>query len=263
MKSANQLLHLSLDDHIHPNSPLTWRNASLSAFLLKLPIEVRLIIYKYAVAASGHILAFPSRVEKIKSKRHRVTASTLALSCRHIYQELTSFPLFYRVNSFSVSNPRDLFRFLTARTPAQRNAIRHLTVRQLTIHPRRYIGLVDVSCAQYLYHPQMLTLLRECRRLQELVVPLKLTSQRTRDMHMLTNCLSIVKKLEAQPSLWNLPAFTFHLVLRDGTVLNLGDKKAKSPLLLTYPYKRPYVVASMIVKIKAMLIIRDRFDSKL
>ncbi|ORY69958.1 uncharacterized protein BCR38DRAFT_96370 [Pseudomassariella vexata] len=148
----------------HPTALVTDRNTALS-LLLRLPLELRLMIYEYATYAGKPI--WPEQVApgsnkftwgenevqpaynhpgwsmdvKVPKEGDRLVFPKLAIVCRQIYLELETWPVFYRVNQFCFRVPNSglvrsstcvdkigLHRFLAALTPARRNMIRHIKV---------------------------------------------------------------------------------------------------------------------------------------
>ncbi|CAJ2501408.1 Uu.00g042610.m01.CDS01 [Anthostomella pinea] len=149
MTSVNPAV-VALDDTHHPNAHLTTRNANVSPFL-KFPLEIRLLVYKYAVFVQKPIkpLQVKRRSNKFVWGNHStqdvsrdhappqsVRVSTeeplamtqLSFTCRQIYKDLEAYPVFYRVNAFSFTEEWDAATFVVAITPERRSMIRRIIV---------------------------------------------------------------------------------------------------------------------------------------
>ncbi|KAK8056616.1 hypothetical protein PG993_001843 [Apiospora rasikravindrae] len=131
----------------HPKQAITQRNAGSSP-LLKLPLEIRIMIYELATHVDGPIRPWQMAAGSNKffwggetmqisngltNVRHRdplenLTVTELARSCRMIYHDLEAKPVFYRANSFHFEGLKALHAFLAAITPARRGSIRRIVI---------------------------------------------------------------------------------------------------------------------------------------
>ncbi|KAK7965112.1 hypothetical protein PG988_010116 [Apiospora saccharicola] len=138
---------ISALDAPHPKKDVTQRNSGVSPFL-RLPLELRIMIYEFAVyvdepirtqqAAKGsNKFVWGNEVQRIHrgpiyfaflASYKNLTATELARTCRMVYHDLEAQPVFYRVNDFHLRGLIDLQRFLAAITPARRSSIRQLVV---------------------------------------------------------------------------------------------------------------------------------------
>ncbi|KAK2032839.1 hypothetical protein LX32DRAFT_157802 [Colletotrichum zoysiae] len=95
----------------------------------RLPIEVRQMIYALAVIEEDTI--YPVQVEARANRFHGGVSATkafasLLLTCRGFYEELLSYPHFYRENTFGFYDCQILITFLAALSPARRAMIRKI-----------------------------------------------------------------------------------------------------------------------------------------
>ncbi|KAK8124715.1 uncharacterized protein PG998_000474 [Apiospora kogelbergensis] len=173
-------------DAPHPKQTLTQRNAGLSR-LLKLPVEVRLLIYELAVQVDE--LIQPQQIAEGSNKfvwdqslqlpcRHRVVhfylrdpikrlvVTQLARTCRMIYHELEAKPVFYRLNSFNFFHVATLYRFLAAITPERRRSIRRITIEREEFQPCALRPEVVIAW------DNIMPLLQQCHDLQQLQLTL-------------------------------------------------------------------------------------------
>ncbi|KAK2039566.1 hypothetical protein LZ31DRAFT_606311 [Colletotrichum somersetense] len=100
-----------------------------------LPIEVRQMIYALAVVEEDTI--YPMQVEARANKFHGSNTATkvftsLLLTCRRFYEELLSYPHFYRENTFGFCGCQILTTFLAALSPARRSMIRNIEYTALS-----------------------------------------------------------------------------------------------------------------------------------
>ncbi|KAK8026844.1 hypothetical protein PG991_003900 [Apiospora marii] len=149
-------------DAPHPKKDVTQRNAG-SSRLLKLPLEVRLIIYEYATEVDGDIRprqVTPGSNKFILDLPSKLVVTQLARTCRMIYHDMQAKPVFYRVNHFVFLQRKALHVFLAAITPARRGSIRQITLYEHyhTVSGRRRIG----------QDGELLPLLQQCSDLRQL-----------------------------------------------------------------------------------------------
>ncbi|KAI1411222.1 hypothetical protein F5Y13DRAFT_201435 [Hypoxylon sp. FL1857] len=244
---------VNLNDKNHPFYTATEQNGSTP--FLKLPIELRLMIYELAVAVDGCV-----RVHQVTKRSNKfvwgdhnkqpgsngdelvrvttekqLTVVSLGRTCRQIYSELQQFPVFYRVNTFEfhkcpVINPRSQFEssfyhseFLAAITPQRRKMIRHIQVN-FTGNDR--IGnLVSIDHPWIQVHQRhdkcrFLTLLSQCEDLREVSLVLSCVTT----MNLL-DYMAFTATPHDTPSPWNLPFLRLKLLFPGGTVFALGDSK--------------------------------------
>ncbi|KAF2999960.1 hypothetical protein E8E14_004311 [Neopestalotiopsis sp. 37M] len=121
--------------------------------LCGIPVDLRLIIYEYAVKLDKAIV--PRQIAECSNKftwgdreqvpvhnhpgnrdyfwesrdSERLAVVSLNLTCKQFYEELRRYPVFYRINRFQF-DVQDLVPFMVAITPERRNAIRHITATQ-------------------------------------------------------------------------------------------------------------------------------------
>ncbi|KAK7951782.1 uncharacterized protein PG986_007510 [Apiospora aurea] len=134
-------------DAPHPNQAVTQRNAGSSP-LLKLPLEIRIMIYELATHVDrpiqpwqmatgsnkffwgGKSMQTRNGLYNVPSQRpmENLTVTELARSCRVVYHDLEAKPVFYRTNSFQFGGVEVLHTFLAAITPARRGSIRRITI---------------------------------------------------------------------------------------------------------------------------------------
>lgn len=144
------------------------------------------MIYEFALPASVPINVVPMEMgSNMFMTNHRCgkslqavrTFNALIRTCKTIYTDLTRFPVFYRVNQFKHRSFHELLLFLAALTPYKRSKIRYLKVD--AILGDWYSGITGLNkFSQGDYATLVMTLLRECHDLKELVVS---TNMRPRD----------------------------------------------------------------------------------
>lgn len=129
---------LGLQDPSHEKFAETNENANVP--FLRIPLELRLLIYEYAtyeekpispkqLAARSNKFTSGIREKKGKdSKLKKMFISDLVRVSRQIYMELEQNPVFYRVNRFQFQEPAKLLDFLVAITPERRAFLRHIGV---------------------------------------------------------------------------------------------------------------------------------------
>ncbi|KAM0808751.1 hypothetical protein AB5N19_09094 [Seiridium cardinale] len=137
---------LAIDDPAHENFATKTADNARVAFLKKLPLEIRVTIYEYALAEDKPVTPnqatlrsnkFVSQPDSTANRlglrkmpeKHDLFVSRLKIACRQFYFELESYPVFYRVNSFQFSYMKTLLQFLSAITPQRRSFIRHIVFR--------------------------------------------------------------------------------------------------------------------------------------
>lgn len=225
------------DPRMAPESPL-----------LSLSIEVRLIIYEYAVQERWDI--FPEQVTDRSNKfrysrwKYRdhggmkcskpskgpLTNTQLLFTCRQIYQDLTAYPVFYRVNRFAFERTHTLHRFLAALTSRRRHNIRHILIADDDWWHRTaaWLGRSVYDICKPL-PSSIFTLLRDCRDLREitLLVRTYTTPNLERFLRIITANCEVCIPPKAR-SLWHLPGFNIVLVSDDFT-MNLGDDAVVPP----------------------------------
>ncbi|KAI1101510.1 hypothetical protein F4804DRAFT_347658 [Jackrogersella minutella] len=218
-----------LRDEKHPNLELTELNKKSVFF--KLPIEVRLIIYEFAVYVDKPIV--PRQVKKYSNKfvwgdyitsrsydfndeltecrestEQELMAVSLFRTCRAMFADLECWHPFYKVNLFEFHGPHSLHLFLAAITPQRRRKIRWIDI----LHEPSSLCLKSLD-------KKLLALLSQCKDLK--THRLKLTVQYhelSEDgvVRSLTRCL---EKIQPQShswrhyNTWSLPFFhlEFHL----------------------------------------------------
>ncbi|KAI1472348.1 uncharacterized protein F4812DRAFT_454165 [Daldinia caldariorum] len=129
---------VDLNDKQHPNYALTRRNNS-SKFL-SIALEVRLMIYEYAVYIKEEIspiqlesrsnqFIFQKYISKppYVSREPQPTVALLTRVCRTIYAEFEHFQPFYNVHTFSFMELDKLRTYIAAITPSRRRSIRRIS----------------------------------------------------------------------------------------------------------------------------------------
>lgn len=180
---------LGLQDPSHDKFAETEQNAN--APFLRVPLEIRLLIYEYAtyeeqpikprqLAARSNKFTSGIREKKSKdSKLKKMSVSDLVRVSRQIYMELEQNPVFYRVNRFQFQDPAKLLDFLVAITPERRAFLRHIVIYfsfghfgpllpQLDSYPDRWM---TKSCQVI---KPLATLLSRCGDLRHLKIRLSL-----------------------------------------------------------------------------------------
>ncbi|KAK6065733.1 hypothetical protein SCUP234_12408 [Seiridium cupressi] len=123
----------------------------LSPLLCVIPVEVRLIIFEFAVKIDKVVV--PRQITEHSNKftwgerkqvpvhdhpgnrdyvwecqeNERLAVASLNLTCKQFYEELRDYPVFYRVNQFHFEM-EDLVPYLAAITPQRRNVIQNIAL---------------------------------------------------------------------------------------------------------------------------------------
>ncbi|KAI0853924.1 hypothetical protein F5Y00DRAFT_257224 [Daldinia vernicosa] len=185
---------VDIGDPSHPFAHITQQNHK-SPFL-SLPLEIRLMIYEFAVAVNKPVRPrqvtarsnkfvwdppldqFPNRSVLRLEEGKSLVVGPLSRTCRSIYQELEKTPVFYRVNSFEFYYAPDLHAFLAAILPKRLALIRTIRLIPGTrpnlpveswgaeLHPRTPNYQRTRNRAAEITH--ILTLLTQCKDLREL-----------------------------------------------------------------------------------------------
>lgn len=137
------------------------------------------MIYEYATLEDQAI--YPTQLAPRSNKFRRdefgrgppLTVTQLSQTCRQIYGELNTYPVFYRVNTFAFPHhPMVMLNFLAALTPKRRHMIRHVSVDGMSEGWKKKPGWeytdfgTDLSGSRILRH--IFTLLRDCRDLRQI-----------------------------------------------------------------------------------------------
>ncbi|KAI1142487.1 hypothetical protein F5Y05DRAFT_371196 [Hypoxylon sp. FL0543] len=159
------------------------QNQQESVFFRKIPTEVRLLIYEYAVYHEEGIwpqLVSPRSNKYVDIISHHEEDSPvfqvnlLRRTCRQILWELEKYQVFYRINDFQFDSLQDFHVFLASLTPAKRHAL-------TTIVVVTSFGLVEDNDRISWFHngywslpdgpkrDSIITLLRDCRSLHTIV----------------------------------------------------------------------------------------------
>ncbi|KAI8964705.1 hypothetical protein F5Y11DRAFT_345158 [Daldinia sp. FL1419] len=171
---------INLDDEKHPYAYITRMNQG-SCLFKKLPLEIRLAIYEYAVAIDKPVRPKQKAPRSNKfiwgdylndhfsylsmdliNVEEPLAIISLSRTCRAIYQELEDHPVFYRVNEFEFRLAKDIHAFLAAIVPKRLEMIR--TIRLLTPGPFQE----DWSAPRTGSIDHILTLLSRCCDLRKL-----------------------------------------------------------------------------------------------
>lgn len=203
------------------------------SFFTSLNLDIRLIIYEYATWEPKKLV--PQQVTKRSNKftwgdgeDKPLTVTQLSRTCRQFYRELSSCPVFYRVNIFTFDSPSDLHSFLAAITPARRHMIRNIEVcTEPDIQPPRCGEWRTTDLGNNLYGTQfghVFTLLCDCRDLRQITFNTAIYLSQTASntvMHMMRALIDILTSILSQSqsthhgahSLWNLPGFDIGFLL--------------------------------------------------
>ncbi|KAK8049225.1 hypothetical protein PG994_010955 [Apiospora phragmitis] len=146
--------------------------------LFKLPLEVRLMIYEFAVQVDDTIRPrqvaegsnkFICRARQKPSKN--LTVTDLARTCRMVYHELEDIPVFYRISSFQFHRVLELHYFLAAITPARRGSIREITIEQR--HPPHQGPYGRAKFTKAGNYSRVMPLLHKCYDLRRLILQME------------------------------------------------------------------------------------------
>ncbi|KAI1647753.1 uncharacterized protein F4817DRAFT_365195 [Daldinia loculata] len=196
--SSSSLINIGDPNHIY--AVLTQENHHDSPLFKNIPIEIRLIIYEYAVAIDKPVRPrqMAPRSNKfvwgktdndgrsrftgvvLKSDEEPLVVVSLSRTCRSIYRELEDHPVFYRVNRFEFDFAQDLHTFLAAILPKRLAMIR--TIRLITgealnpwaedwggqVRPAPHVALQPHNRPPNNHINHILTLLSRCDDLREL-----------------------------------------------------------------------------------------------
>ncbi|KAI1453985.1 hypothetical protein F4805DRAFT_461263 [Annulohypoxylon moriforme] len=240
MASTHQGI-INLDDEQHPHFELTKLNGE-SPFFKVLPIEVRLMIYEYALYIDREIR--PNQLQEHSNKfayerigRQFLSTAwlsnyTLSLTCRAIYAELERWNPFYRINVFCFDYQRDCHTFLSAITPQRRRGIREIYFR---------INGWDLSRYQETtFDENLLSLLSHWDNLsaRRFVVFVYLHQQGNKSMNDARDVMSLLLtqirdpvRLPGQYRLWDLPFSRIKFVLADPFCSDLGISILREAIL--------------------------------
>ncbi|OTA87995.1 hypothetical protein M434DRAFT_15180 [Hypoxylon sp. CO27-5] len=167
------------------------------SFFSKIPVEIRLLIYEYALCHAQII--WPKQVAPRSNKfsswapildhieyqgmedrrKHPEVPPIIQLkkTCRQIFWELEQYQVFYKVNDFAFDHLSDFHAFLGSLTSAKRHAL-------TTIKVRVEVDWIGVDTNEYwldepFWHlnegpkrDSIITLLRDCKSLRNLVLNL-------------------------------------------------------------------------------------------
>ena len=214
--------------------------------LLRLSLELRLMIYEYAVQLNWDLT--PSQLGTRSNKfthyqinyyakegryyttpmERTLTNTQLLRTCKQIHQDLTAYPVFYRINRFVFSRPSSLHRFLAALTSKRRRNIRHILLLDDRLAPFTP-EWENMGVGSHMYdsttHGPILTLLRDCRELREIKFVIRVYYWSA----MIYGVLNLVEGRSAETipsearSLWHLPGFDMRLEFEDFSMhLNSG-----------------------------------------
>ncbi|KAI1799183.1 hypothetical protein F4811DRAFT_568573 [Daldinia bambusicola] len=231
------------DDPDHPLVHLSKQNEDESPFFKKLVLEVRIMIYEFAVAMDD-VLKPVQRVPRSNkfilegSSNTPSTVVHLGRTCRRIYQELENFPVFYRVNTFQFRMDFDMHIFLAAIHPKRLGMIRTVRLRFGDIFYNEYDAHDDPWYGQSPTIKYILALLSQCTSLEDL--SLVLQQNTPRDLtHFLSGWERLARKSPSIPAFINLPVFKIFLRYQDqGPEYTLEEALSHSQLIQTEPTKK-------------------------
>ncbi|KAK6864155.1 hypothetical protein PG995_000683 [Apiospora arundinis] len=176
-------------DGPHPNQAVTQHNFDIFHPFLRLPVELRVMVYEFVAQVNGPIrpqqvakgsnkFAWDKRT-KIETRNsdiyvslekptpiQNLTITNLARASWLVHDELEDNPVFYRVNSFLFSGLWQLHHFLAAITPARRGYIRHITVKDQI----RFSYDETPFTSRY---ANVLPLLQQCHDIRHIVLRIK------------------------------------------------------------------------------------------
>ncbi|KAI0109375.1 hypothetical protein F4776DRAFT_674796 [Hypoxylon sp. NC0597] len=227
---------VNLDDQEHPHFHLTKRNYETSLFW-RLPMELRLTIYEYAVyeenaidpsTTCDHSNKFHHYIVGWKQRYEPPTVVPLSYTCRAIYAELQYYCPFYKVNTFTFQEPYILIKYLVAITPQRRNNIWWIDLRpSMGTHVPlwSFDQLKHRSCRD-ISNDEILALLSQCGGLQkhELRLNQYLTDYKVRNpLAVLLRCLTwamdplAIEEATTGHSMWSLPFFRVRFIAGEPT----------------------------------------------
>ncbi|XDG03499.1 hypothetical protein ABKA04_003114 [Annulohypoxylon sp. FPYF3050] len=221
----------------------------------RIPIELRLIIYEYAVAvpkairpkqvANGsnkfvwgshednlHRGAYPNEAVLTSTEESQLSVVNLARVSKRIYDELKSYPVFYRINSFHFDHVQDLHVYLSAITPKRRQAMRYIG---LSLHipesgrlndiwkayfqewvSRMYVAVLPNCRPDFHPEPYVLSLLSKCTGIKQFSICLSARTGQSR-----------VDQLGFETawtdSVWDLPFVQVQTQLSNGEYFTFGE----------------------------------------
>ncbi|KAI0134236.1 hypothetical protein BJ170DRAFT_729473 [Xylariales sp. AK1849] len=221
---------MELKDEAHPNLLVTRSNAS-SPFL-KIPLEIRITIYEIAVAVEQPI--HPRQVAQRSNKfdwrgdegrrrmhhfipieqRKEQVVVQLAYSCRQVYHELESYPVFYRVNKFGFHNSDSLLTFLAAITPERRGMLRSMLTTE-----RIFFGRSRKAVQNHAHAMALLSRCKDLRSFEYSIDPVYYWHPPQREV--VTSYLKslLAAATSSELDVWSLPRFHATIVLRKDSVI--------------------------------------------
>ncbi|OTA95391.1 hypothetical protein M434DRAFT_28894 [Hypoxylon sp. CO27-5] len=231
---------VNLDDQEHPLLHRTNTNYG-TYFFRKLPIELRLRIYEYAVY-EDHIIE-PIQVEPRSNKfyceyqmvpdfqsccehvdrRVKLTVVPLSYTCRAIYADLQYFCPFYKVNTFLFTNASRIHEYLAAITPQRRRNIWWIQISPSIEKPNPMWSFDQTYpyTKEKKRNDQILALLSQCSGVQKhrLRVDLNLYQHWSPEytIDVLQRCLDwardplAIKDATTGHSFWSLPFFRLRI----------------------------------------------------
>ncbi|OTA55233.1 hypothetical protein K449DRAFT_400153 [Hypoxylon sp. EC38] len=244
----------------HPLYAQFVRNTSNT--FISLPIEIRLIIYEYAVAINKNITVHhvtrrsnkflwgekqldTRSSSKIWSNSEQQPLAVLSLSqtCRQFYMDLEHNPVFYRVNTFQFTWPRADTSTLPRISAWQEESLAELSEFLAAITPKRRAMIRYVHVAYdfngewapyYVFreprYSHVLPLLSQCKDIRELSFILPSNLPHLYDT-FLENGLNSAQQRHDIPMLWNLPFLRVKVAAAEGgRPLALGDSATISRL---------------------------------
>ncbi|KXJ97741.1 hypothetical protein Micbo1qcDRAFT_211999 [Microdochium bolleyi] len=235
-------MSVMLREEGHPRAEATRLNYDSCLFLNKLPPEIRLMVYCFAVVEDSDIV--PRQVTEHSYKfcwgeyeplsyrdasggwstdrspcGSRLTISSIMRTCFSISKDLEGSTIFYRANNFRFYNASDLHRFLAAITMQQRNSLERITIEERgggcsVFHLYR-------SPEIHLYSHDVTILLSQCEKLRDIKVIADVRT--TNYYHAMTGQGTYVK----------------NQIERITTFLRLADRE--TPSIIDFPQARVFI----------------------
>lgn len=208
-----------------------------------LPLENRLRIYEYATQEKKKIVPLQttegsnkfvwgdSSTERLDNGAELrrptgkpMTVTQLMRTCRQIYEDLSSYPVFYRANIFVFDSPVELHNFLAAVTPERRHMIRNIElVAESFARYQKRVGWESTDFGNSLRGSllgHVFTLLCDCQDLRH--ITFHKYANRFNLTEALTSIMSHSQSTDRSGvrSLWNLPGFDIGLLFHPPYPLN-------------------------------------------
>ncbi|KAI0130998.1 hypothetical protein F4814DRAFT_445140 [Daldinia grandis] len=248
--AASSSSYINIGDPNHPFAHITQQNHG-SILFKNIPLEIRLMIYEFAVAVDEPVQ--PRQVAPRSNKfiwdgsirygnlpagngsgmkDEPLVVVSLSQACRSIYRELEDNPVFYRVNKFEFCFSPDLHAFLAAIRPKRLAMISSIRLLPWGLngscrdtwdgtHPVMYKA--QDNRRQVPSYGHILALLTRCKDLKE--VSLILLQDHYGDMYgVILGWDEVASGSHEAPAFINLPFFNVKMrIYPDGEELQLKE----------------------------------------